>query len=289
MRGSGRLEEVEALAEQVDKLESLVESGEWSEARARAMESMGVAGFWDDPQRLPVLARAELRDRIDHGTETARSLLDRLSGDAETSRDSYPPALIQRLAQQIYLLDHAVEVLDEDLPQDAYLRIQPVQRDRESQEEQVAWSSRLKKMIVDWADKRNMQLEELTHTPDGEWIVAVTGFASWRFLHPLGGLHELENPEAQHKDRKIHARISIAPQPLGLPPGDRNERVRHAQKLLEDSPHKDEIVQRYRLNPDPKLVNLVQGWRFTQPKEALDGNFDLVASWASTRHTSESR
>ena len=39
----------------------------------------------------------------------------------ETSRDSYPPALIQRLAQQIYLLDHAVEVLDEDLPQDAYL------------------------------------------------------------------------------------------------------------------------------------------------------------------------
>lgn len=289
MRGSGRLEEVDALAEQVDKLESLVESAKWSEARAKAMESMGVAGFWDDPQRLPVLARAELRDRIDHGTETARSLLDRLSGDAETSRDSYPPALIQRLAQQIYLLDHAVEVLDEDLPQDAYLRIQPVQRDRESQEEQVVWSSRLKKMIVDWADKRNMQLEELTHTPDGEWIVAVTGFASWRFLHPLGGLHELENPEAQHKDRKIHARISIAPQPLGLPPGDRNERIRHAQKLLEDSPRKDEIVQRYRLNPDPKLVNLVQGWRFTQPEEALDGNFDLVASWASTRHTSESR
>ena len=289
MRGSGRLDEVEALADQVEELESLIDSAEWSEARSTAMTSMGVSGFWEDPQRLPVLARAELRDRIDHGTETARSLLDRLSGNAETSRDHYPPALIQRLAQQVYLLDHAVQVLNQDLPQDAYLRIQPMQRDRESQEEQLAWSGQLKKMIVDWAEKRNMQLDELVHTPDGEWIAAVTGFGSWLFLNPLGGLHELEQPEAHHRDRKIHARISIAPQPLGLPYSEPGERIRHAQKLLEDAPRKDEIVQRYRLNPDPKLVNLLQGWRFTQPEEALNGNFDLVASWASTRHTSESR
>ena len=134
-----------------------------------------------------------------------------------------------------------------------------------------------------------MQLEELTHTPDGEWIVAVTGFASWRFLNPLGGLHELENPEAQHKDRKIHARISIARNLSACHPAtvmSVSVMPKNCWKIL---PTRDEIVQRYRLNPDPKLVNLVQGWRFTQPEEALDGNFDLVASWASTRHTSESR
>ena len=289
MKGAGRFEEVMVLADEVEQLERLVESEDWSKARESALKSMEVAGFWEDPDRLPILAQAELRDRIDNGTSTARSLLDRLSGSAETSRDHYPPALIQRLAQQIYLLDHAAKVLEKELPQDAYLRIQPVQRDRESADEQVSWCKQLQQMITEWADKRNMQLEELSHDPSGDWLVAVTGFGSWMFLNPLGGLHELEQPEAHHRDRKIHARISIAPLPLGLPPADRKERINHANSLLEDSPHKDEIVQRYRLNPDPKLVNLQQGWRFAQPIEALNGNFDLVASWASTRHPSESR
>ena len=289
MRGSGRLEEVMVLADQVELLENQLDSEEWAQTRESDFKSMEVAGFWDDPQRLPILARAELRDRIDSGTTTARSLLDRLSGSAETSRDHYPQALIQRLAQQIYLLDHAVEVLEKDLPQDAYLRIQPVQRDRESTTEQLEWCARLKKMIVEWAELRNMQLEELSNDPRGDWLVAVTGFGSWMFLNPLSGIHELEQPEAHHKDRKLHARISVASQPLGLPPATPDERIRRAASLLEGSPESEEIVQRYRLNPDPKLVNLRQGWRTTQPEDALNGNFDLIASWASTQHPSEGR
>ena len=289
MRGSGRLEEVMVLADKVELLEQRLESEEWATSRQSDLKSMEVAGFWEDPQRLPVLARTELRDRIDNGTSTARSLLDRLSGNAETSRDHYPQGLIQRLAQQIYLLDHAVEVLEKDLPQDAYLRIQPVQRNKESAAEQIEWCSRLRKMIVEWAEMRNMHLEELSHDSSGNWLVAVTGYGSWLFLNPLDGLHELEQPEAHHKDRKIHARISVASQPLGLPPAVREDRIRRATTLLDESARADEVIQRYRLDPEPKLVNLQNGWRFAQPEDALNGNFDLVASWASTRHPSESR
>ena len=81
----------------------------------------------------------------------------------------------------------------------------------------------------------------------------------------------------------------MASQPLGLPPATPDERIRRAASLLEGSPESEEIVQRYRLNPDPKLVNLRQGWRTTQPEDALNGNFDLIASWASTQHPSEGR
>ncbi len=144
-------------------------------------------------------------------------------------------------------------------------------------------------MLVEAAALRNMHLDELSNDPHGEWLVAVTGFGSWMFLNPLSGIHELEQPEAHHKDRRVHARISVTSQPLGLPPTTPDERIRRATSLLKDSPESEEVVQRYRLNPDPKLVNLRQGWRSTQPEDALNGNFDLIASWASIQHPSESR
>ncbi len=277
LKGSGRSEEFSILVSQVERLEERLESPMWREERKVDLDKMSEPGFWQNPDRLPVLATAELRDRIDSGTSTARSLVDRLRRAASGERDQYPAGLIRRLALQMFLLDHAVVVLEAGLPQDAVIRVQPIQRDRESPEESRRWSQQLREMITNWAEKRNMQLEELPAAGDGEFIAAVSGFASWRFLEPLQGIHELEQSEADRRDRRLHARISVAPHPLGAPPRDRNERARQAVTLLDEAVHGDEVVRRYRLDSRPKIVDLKEGWRCDQPEEALAGNFDLVS------------
>ena len=287
LRGVGRIDEVLTLAEKVEALEERIASAEWDAGRNHDLEKMLEPGFWDDAAaRLPILASAELRDRIDSGTVTARSLLERLGSDAENSRDRYPPELIRRLALQVHLLDNAVEVLDQKLPQDAFIRITPVQRDRESKSDGIAWAEQVREMVRSWARKRNMQLEEFTEIGDSEsgfsgWIAAVNGFAAWAFLEPLKGIHELERPNAPRSDRRLHVRIDVSPRPLGVAPGGDKGVPVQAQQVLDESGHVDEIVRRYRIGENPKLVDLRQGWRCTYPGDALDGDFDLVGSLAT--------
>ncbi|MEC9477508.1 MAG: AAA family ATPase [Planctomycetota bacterium] len=287
LRGVGRLEEVLTLAESVEALEARIESDEWDTGRSLDLEKMLEPGFWDDSSaRLPILASAELRDRIDSGTVTARSLLERLGSDAENSRDRYPADLIRRLALQVHLLDNAVEVLDRKLPQDAFIRIAPVQRDRESRADGIAWAEQVREMVKSWARKRNMHLEEFAEIDDheggfGGWIAAINGFAAWAFLEPLKGIHELERPDASRNDRRLHVRIDVSPRPLGNVPGGDKAVPMHAIQTLDDAKTVDEVVRRYRIGENPKLVDLRQGWRCTYPGDALDGDFDLVGSLAT--------
>lgn len=286
LRGSGRLEEVLILADRVEQLEGLLDSDQWQSDREIDLKQMSEPGFWDSVDRLPLLASAELRDRIDSGTHTARSLLDRLGGDAVNSRDRYPAEVIRRLAMQIHLLENALQVLEEKRPQDAYIRITPLRRDRESAEAGLEWSGRITEMIRTWAKKRNMKLEEFDISSaqqgsEGGWLAAVNGFAAYSLLEPLSGVHELERPEANRNDRRIHVRIDVAPRPLGVEPLGKSQVAIQAKEVLSTSSTVDEVVRRYRVGENPKLVDLRQGWRCASPGDALAGDFDLVGSLAS--------
>jgi ATP-dependent Clp protease ATP-binding subunit ClpC len=286
LRGSGRLEEVMILADRVEVLDGRIESEEWDNARNGDMKQMTEAGFWDSQDRLPVLASAELRDRIESGTCTARSLLDRLGGDAENSRDRYPSEVIRRLAMQIHLLENALQVLDENLPQDAFIRITPVKRDKESSEDSAEWAKQVKEMVTTWATKRNMKLQECENpqgdqAPDGAWVAAVNGFAAYSLLEPLAGIHELERPEASRNDRRLHVRIEVVPRPLGIAPSSDAGLATQASEVLTAGSSIDEVVRRYRIGENPKLVDLRQGWRCASPGDALAGDFDLVGSLAA--------
>ena len=286
LRGSGRLEEVLILADRVEELEGRIESASWKSAKKEDLERMSAADFWNSSDRLPVLASSELRDRIDSGTCTARSLLDRLGGDAENSRDRYPPELIRRLAMQIHLLKSALQVLDDELPQDAFIRIRPIQRDRESPKDGAQWSQQVVEMVKTWAKKRNMTLIEFdissaVEEPEGSWMAAVTGFAAYSLLEPLAGIHELERPEESRNDRRLHARIDVVPRPLGQSPAGESGVYQQARELMKADSKIGEVVRRYRVGENPKLVDLRQGWRCASPEDALAGDFDLVGSLAA--------
>ena len=131
-----------------------------------------------------------------------------------------------------------------------------------------------------------MHLEEFAEIGESDggfegWIAAVNGFAAWAFLEPLKGIHELERPNAARNDRRLHVRIDVSPRPLGMVPGgDKSVPMQALQTLAESKPV-DEVVRRYRMEENPKLVDLRQGWRCTYPGEALDGDFDLVGSLAT--------
>jgi hypothetical protein len=54
-----------------------------------------------------------------------------------------------------------------------------------------------------------------------------------------------------------------------------------ARELMKADSKIGEVVRRYRVGENPKLVDLRQGWRCASPEDALAGDFDLVGSLAA--------
>ncbi|NTV83055.1 MAG: ATP-dependent Clp protease ATP-binding subunit, partial [Bacteroidales bacterium] len=96
----------------------------WEKKKGNLLNKINVTGFWDNEDRFKVLGEVEYMERIETGLKTADSLLNRLFADKNMPRDSYSPDLIIRLAQQLYLLEKAHQSLINDLPKDAFLKVE---------------------------------------------------------------------------------------------------------------------------------------------------------------------
>jgi ATP-dependent Clp protease ATP-binding subunit ClpC len=273
-RGSeGELAALRArLAETEDSL-----GEDWEQLKARLAGEMSSPGFWSDPRRFELLARIALMDRVSAAADTARSLAGRLVRGADRSGE-VSRELVSRLALQLHLVRHGARDVQENAPVEVALLIEPaLDSNAEDGAGGRAWCGELCAMYRGWAQRRNMQFEELAPLQrDGHPILLVSGFGAHRVLAGEAGLHILERPEGQGGPSRITARVCIAPSPLG------DHSAAQLRSALTDAfgktPRPSTVVRRYRREPSP-LVRNANGSRRTGKLDAvLAGDFDLIVA-----------
>jgi ATP-dependent Clp protease ATP-binding subunit ClpC len=223
-----------------------IEDPDWQDAKAALLARMGDPGFWDDEGRFAVLGEVELRDRMESGLRSARSLLGRLRGARR------PPApLVRRAAQRLILLDEALEALAAGEPADARLKV----------DGDPEFGPRVAAMYRGWAHERGMRLEVSEERAGRRFRFAatVTGFAALRTLAPESGFHVLEIPDGRGGYDRRRVRVTVTPAENGTTPAGRAT-----------------IVRRYRERPTPLVRDAVRGWRTGRLDAVLAGGFDLV-------------
>ena len=279
-KGSG--DELELLDASCQRLSDLVESDEWQARRERCVEAMAGEEFWESDARFETLALLELIDRIQTGLETAAKLLRRLHGGARS-----PAEIARRLAERLFLLEHAIAGLENGEPQDAFLRIEALPEPR-SEEAANAFADELAGMYGAWAKQRGMrclELERVEDSPHGQGLrlaFAVSGYASHALLRDEHGLHVRELGEGNTRGpRRARARVTVVGQPLTPARGEELKQL--AQRSLDASPgDPTRIVRRYRSEPSPLVRDAVRGWRSGRLDLVLAGHFDVLGAKPAT-------
>jgi ATP-dependent Clp protease ATP-binding subunit ClpC len=240
--GGPGLERLEAAYEDVA---ARVEAPAWQDEKAALLARLGEPGFWEDEGRFAVLGGVELRDRIEAGLRSARSLLGRLR------RARRPPAaLVRRAAQRLLLLDEALDALAAGEPADARLRV----------EGDPEFGPRIVAMYRGWAQERGMRLEVVEERAGRRFRFAATvsGFAALRVLRRENGFHVLEIPDGRGGYERRRVRVIVS--------ADGGE----------EPSSRPVIVRRYRERPTPLVRDAVRGWRTGRLEAVLAGGFDLV-------------
>ena len=236
--GSGSLD---VLEEAFAAVSARVEADGWASEKAELLARLGEPGFWEDEGRAAVLAGIELRDRIEAGWRSARSLMGRIR-----SARRQPSELVRRAAQRVLLLGEALDALEAGEPADATLQV----------DGDPEFAPRVVAMYRAWARERGMRLEDVTETTGRRyrWSASVTGFGALRVLRPEAGLHVHEAPDGRGGYERRRVRVTVTP---GEAPGST-------------------IVRRYRERPTPLVRDAVRGWRTGRLDFVLSGGFDLV-------------
>ena len=273
--------EVDVLDDRYDEILATVESADWERRKAGALAQMRTAGFWESPARYAVLGLAEYMDRIEAGLETAGSLIRRLDA-RHRARRHYPRELVQRLAQQLHLLDAACRTLAEGLPRDAYLLVRGSRDSGTDVARADAFAARIGRMYVDWAHKRRMKLDVLDETAGSadvpySALFAVSGFGAYSILHPESGLHVLESPNDSKNFDRVKARVVVAPQGDAPAAGTRETRLNARAAIDAAAEETPAIVRRYREEPSPLVRDAVRRWRTGRIDRVLAGDFDVVS------------
>src|SRR5262249_34748212 len=153
--------------------------------------------FWSDPARFVALSRIEVMDRIEAGLDTARSIMRRLETRAGR-RNALPASLLSNLAQQLYLLECALQDLDGHRAADVFLGIEPVASDSGFAGGDPPWTLTLTGMYREWGRKRRMRVQILRDGQDRSdgvlALLAIGGFGAHGILSREAGLHVMEVP-----------------------------------------------------------------------------------------------
>ncbi|HKN47333.1 MAG TPA: AAA family ATPase [Candidatus Polarisedimenticolia bacterium] len=282
LQPGGRREEADFLRARLVALCARVESGDWKEDKARALEETGRPDFWASPGRFEILGRYEYRDRIESGVQRAGSLLDRLVGRAGDPRSRYPRHLVGALAHNLYLLETACADLEGQRPREAFLLVEAKSSRGAPAPETDRFAAELAAMYRSWAAKRRMRVQVLDERPaNGQpfrFLMAVSGFGAYSILAPEDGLHVLEQPEDRpHQFDRCHVQVSVVPQPLE-PAGDAPRALRsQAERALEQLTTRTlRVVRRYRRDPSPLVRDGVRRYRTGRLDLVLGGDFDLL-------------
>jgi ATP-dependent Clp protease ATP-binding subunit ClpC len=273
----GSAEEVALLRVHVDRLAARVESEGLHRAKQEALEKTTRPGFWSSAGRFAVLDRVEYLDRIESGLHSASSLLERLESLSARPSARVPRDLVARLAQQLWLLEHACEDVVEGRPNDAWLQVDAGHVSEDAELSSNAFARRLGKMYRGWARKRGMRVEVLSESGgDGEpyrLLLGISGYAAWSLLRAECGLHVWEVPAGKRAPaRRCAVHVRVVPQP-DAPVADPAARAR--QEMARPEGAAPGVVRRYRETPAPLVRDVHRGWRTGKLDRVLGGDFDL--------------
>lgn len=279
----GSPEEAAFLNSHFEQIRDRITSEDWTEKKQQALAQTSSADFWESPGRFHILGMAEYMDRIEAGFATAQRLRDRLVG---SDRTQYSATLIQRLAQQLYLISTAAEGVAADRLEDAFIL---VEAGRDSQLEGALnddFARKIANMYRLWAEKRRMRHKLLEESGgDGavpyRLMMAVAGYAALNLLIQESGLHVFEIPaeggnSKSFKRCKAHVRVAAQPdEPAGNAADALYQQALQAFAQLPADDHLT-IVRRYRELPSPLVRDGLKKWRSGRLDRVLGGDFDLI-------------
>jgi len=279
LAATGREVERQFLDSRLSDLAARLDSRAWIERKGQWLKQMNRMGFWNSDQRFAVLANIELADRIEGGARSALSLSGRLSSRAATKTNS-PRTLLRALAQQLHLLEAALEDLDAGVASDVFLAVEAMSGEA-SADDTSTWLVRLAQMYEQWAHKRQMRFHRLTGDLQAfaspTILMAIGGLGAHAILRRESGLHIFEIPDADTSFLRHSARVRVAPQPVKPRPSAQPEADYARACLSGAQAGANNIVRRYRELPSPLVRDGVVGWRTGKLEQVLGGDFDLMS------------
>ncbi len=265
----GTREEFLRLQADYDHVVHALRSPEWTALKDQLYDAMTTPDFWSRPDRFGTLARFALMDRVKLASETANTLKGRLTRSAQSPR-GYSAELSGRLALQLHLVKDGIKDAFDNSPIELALSVEPVFDGAAEHAQTLAWCRRLMAMYRAWADKRRMQLNDVSARDNEPPTVVIGGFGAWRTLAPEAGLHVFERSEGAVG--RVTARVYLAPVPLGDVPAAKERAL--VLKVLAAAPKTNAVVRRYREEP-PLVRDASSNWRSGRLDLVLGGDFDL--------------
>jgi ATP-dependent Clp protease ATP-binding subunit ClpC len=263
-----------ALVSELQRLECRFTDDRWVAVESELAAQMQRPDFWNQTNRVAVLSRFEVMDRVKAAVSTARGLATRLERSANAS-GRYSRDLIVRLASQLFLVNHGIEDAMTDAPVEMALAVQPVLDQTPNAEVSTRWCERLLEMYRKWAARRGMQVSEIGVPESRLNLFVISGFGAARLLSSEAGLHVLDYEDSDDAGRTV-ARVTVKPTPLVLPESTAEQSVL-LSALLGKGPAPATIVRRYRVDSSPVIRDLKQGWRTGRTELVFEGHFDLIA------------
>jgi ATP-dependent Clp protease ATP-binding subunit ClpC len=270
----GSAREREFLQGALAGVEARLQSEHWVAEKQRLLREMSRPGFWGGEERYAVLGQIEHRDSIEAGAATAQSLMRRLT--PRSGRAAVPPSILSNLAQQLYLLEHALADLDRGLWPEVFVAVEAVAGDPRGAAPDGEWTATLCGMYREWARKRRMRAALLAGTDASQFVLAIAGFGAHGMLLREAGLHVFETPDSAGGFDRQTARVRVAPQPAHPRPLHQSELAQALACLAAGGPPGTAIVRRYRAQPSPLVRDALVGWRTGRLDQVLGGDFDLI-------------
>ena len=280
LQPTGAPAERTALLAELQRLEKRLSDERWTGVEAELAAQMQKPDFWNQANRVAILSRFEVMDRVKAAAGTARGLATRLERSANAS-GRFSRDLIVRLASQLFLVNHGIEDAVTDAPVEVALAVQPVLDQARNAEVSIRWCERLLEMYRKWAARRGMHVIEVGSPESRLNLFVISGFGAARLLSPEAGLHVLDYEDSDDAGRTV-ARVTVKPTPFVLPESTVEQWVL-LSSLLGKGPAPASIVRRYRVDSSPVIRDLKQGWRTGRTELVFEGHFDLIAEvWPAT-------
>jgi len=267
LQPAGTRPEREQLLATLARIEAQLAGAQWEQLREQLAAQMSGTDFWERDDRLRVLARFALMDRVKAACGTARSLSERHGRGLSGRTGAYSRELAGRFALQLLLVDRGIRDAVSDAPVEMILSVEPAVDSGGDAEQTARWCQRIAAMYGGWVMRRHMHSTQ--RTLPAVTALVVTGFGAASVLSRENGLHVLESEDS----RRCVARVRVAP--LSESGSAAEIPVAALTKALAAVPAPSNIVRRYRVEPSPLVRDAERGWRTGRLDDVMAGDFDL--------------
>jgi ATP-dependent Clp protease ATP-binding subunit ClpC len=257
-----------------------LEGAEWEQLRSVLSARMASGDFWVDPRRHQVLARFALMDRVKAAAQTIDSLMERYQRGVRGQMGQYSRDLAERVALQLYLVEHGIRDALTDAPVEVVIAIDPAMESGADALSARQWCERIWEMYCEWAVHRRMHLTRVNDRRSELPLLVISGFGAHAVLSNEAGLHvqEIETPGSRGGAvvNRVVARVRVAPT-TGVTRQQQESDSDALVRVLSAEPASAYVVRRYRFEPSPLVRDARRGWRSGRVREVMAGNFDLFS------------